>query len=85
MKVLITGSNGFIGGHVCKYLKEKGEYVIGLGRREKSVPEVDEYICCDMDSELWHLLKWIRLMQLSIWQRICVKNLIMWKLLHIIV
>lgn len=31
MKVLITGSNGFIGGHVCKYLKEKGEYVIGLG------------------------------------------------------
>lgn len=51
MNVLVTGSNGFIGGHVCKYLKEKGEYLIGLGRREKSVPEVDEYICCDMDSD----------------------------------
>lgn len=51
MNILITGSNGFIGGHVCKYLKEKGEYVIGLGRRSVSVPEVDEYVCCDIDSD----------------------------------
>lgn len=51
MNVLITGSNGFIGGHVSKYLKDKGEYIIGLGRKKKSISEVDEYICCDIDSQ----------------------------------
>lgn len=51
MNVLVTGSNGFIGSHVSKYLKQNGYYVIGLGRREKSVEIVDEYLCCDMHSE----------------------------------
>ena len=49
--ILITGSNGFIGRHVCEYFRQKGYYVIGLGRREKSVPEVDEYLKIDLESE----------------------------------
>lgn len=51
MNVLVTGSNGFIGRHVCNYLREKNIYVIGLGRQAASVPVVNEYICCDMDSD----------------------------------
>lgn len=51
MNVLITGSNGFIGRHVCDYLKARNIYVVGLGRQKQSAPVVDEYICCDMDSE----------------------------------
>ena len=49
MRVLVTGSNGFIGKHVCKYLRERDCHVIGLGRREQSeTTEVDEYISCDL-------------------------------------
>lgn len=51
MNVLVTGSNGFIGRHVCDYLSKNNIYVIGLGRQAISVPAVNEYICCDMDSE----------------------------------
>ena len=32
MKILVTGSNGFIGSNVSRWLKERGHYVIGLGR-----------------------------------------------------
>lgn len=49
--ILITGSNGFIGRHVCEYFRKKGCYVIGLGRREKSVPEVDEYLKIDLSED----------------------------------
>ena len=51
MNVLVTGSNGFIGTHVCRYLKEKGMYVIGMGRRAEATSKVDEYVCCDMSSD----------------------------------
>lgn len=56
MNILVTGSNGFIGNHVCQYLKEKwGDkaYIIGLGRKEKAFDEsnVDEYIQCDLACE----------------------------------
>lgn len=51
MNILVTGSNGFIGGHVCKWLQEHNCYVIGLGRREISETLVDEYICCDLSEE----------------------------------
>ena len=48
MKVLITGSNGFIGSHVAAHLKKKGIYVIGLDRGDAPRSEVDEYIACDL-------------------------------------
>ena len=50
MKVLLTGSNGFIGHHVCSYLHKHGVYVIGLGRSEKSLAVCDEYVSCDLFS-----------------------------------
>lgn len=34
-----------------EYLKNKGCYVIGLGRKEQSTCNVDQYISCDVDSE----------------------------------
>lgn len=51
MKILVTGSNGFIGSHVVRHLRNKGCYVIGLDRAEESRVEVDEYIFCDLYSE----------------------------------
>ncbi len=51
-KILVTGSNGFIGSNVCKYLKKQGAYVIGLGRRpESGVSEIDEYIQCELSGK----------------------------------
>lgn len=51
MNVLVTGSNGFIGNHVSKYLRSKGFYVVGLGRHKMSLAEVDEYISCDLATD----------------------------------
>lgn len=51
VNVLVTGSNGFIGSHTVQYLRNKGCYVIGLGRKEKSTCKVDKYVSCEMDSE----------------------------------
>ena len=53
MNILITGSNGFIGSHVARYLKEKGEVIVGLGRSPKpdDVSFVDEYIQCDLATD----------------------------------
>lgn len=49
-KVLVTGSNGFIGSHMCRYLREKGYRVVGLGRSDAPRTPVDDYICCDLGS-----------------------------------
>lgn len=50
MNILVTGSNGFIGSHVARYLKNKGHYVVGLGRKEYPAcsTNVSQYICCDL-------------------------------------
>ena len=45
MRILLTGANGFIGRHVCKYLREQGAEVIGLDiGPEAKHPEMDGYI-----------------------------------------
>lgn len=53
MNILVTGSNGFIGSHVARYLKDRGHYVVGLGRTENphNAEDVNEYISCDLGSE----------------------------------
>lgn len=53
MHILVTGSNGFIGGNVATYLRKKGHYVIGLGRRKYPIvsENVDEYVSCDLQSD----------------------------------
>lgn len=53
MNILITGSNGFIGGHVAQYFKKKGHYIIGLGRSKiaYNTSVVDEYIQCNLATE----------------------------------
>lgn len=51
MKVIVTGSNGFIGRNVCRWLKNKTDWCIcGLGRRLQSESLVDEYVKCDLDN-----------------------------------
>lgn len=53
MNILLTGSNGFIGNHVAKYLKSQGHYIIGLGRKESATDPfaINEYIQCNLSSE----------------------------------
>lgn len=53
MNILVTGSNGFIGSHVARYLKDRGHYIVGLGRTEKphNPEDISEYISCDLGSE----------------------------------
>ena len=38
MKVLVTGANGFLGQHLCVYLKNKNLEVIGAGRNASRIP-----------------------------------------------
>jgi len=63
MNIIVTGSNGFIGGHVAEYLKQNNEYVIGLGRSEnpKNQSVISEYVQCDLTTEkIYHLLNEVR-------------------------
>lgn len=50
MRVLVTGSNGFIGHHACAWLQERGVEVIGLGRSDQPKCQCDGYIQCDLGS-----------------------------------
>lgn len=53
VNILVTGSNGFIGSNVCKYLKKQGCYVIGLdlAPTRATHSQVDAYVQCDLSSE----------------------------------
>lgn len=50
MNILVTGSNGFIGGHVCEYLMDQGDYVIGLDLAEAPSKQCYEYISCNLST-----------------------------------
>ena len=43
MRILITGSNGFVGGRVVAAARERGWQVVGLGRQPRPAVEVDGY------------------------------------------
>lgn len=43
-KILVTGSNGYIGQHLVKYLQLKGHYVVGLDRIDRGFNLGDEFI-----------------------------------------
>jgi GDP-4-dehydro-6-deoxy-D-mannose reductase len=51
-KVIVTGVNGFVGGHLTDDLIRQGFDVIGVGREEQSVPQLAEklsaYYACDL-------------------------------------
>ncbi len=51
-RAIVTGANGFVGGHVVAELAARGCRVIAVGHQEKAEPgiaeRIDEYLCCDV-------------------------------------
>ena len=43
MRILVTGANGFVGGPVCRALRDAGHQVIGSVRRELTPPPGIEF------------------------------------------
>jgi nucleoside-diphosphate-sugar epimerase len=52
MRILLTGSNGFVGGDLASFLLRRGHFVAGLGRSPEPVRAVSEYLCCDLGEPL---------------------------------
>jgi nucleoside-diphosphate-sugar epimerase len=52
MKILVTGSNGFIGGAVARALQLRGDDVMGLGRHAQAKTPVHQYIVHDLVNPL---------------------------------
>jgi nucleoside-diphosphate-sugar epimerase len=48
MRLLLTGSNGFIGGRIAAAAAERGWHVTGLGRAPRAATPVAGYICHDV-------------------------------------
>lgn len=50
-KILVTGSSGFIGGHLVKRLKDQGHFVVGVDLEMPKYNTPDEFIQCDLRNE----------------------------------
>ena len=60
IKVLVTGATGYIGSHVCKFLKRNNCHVIGVDRvsRPHTIKHMDQLLVADYDSaETYETLK----------------------------
>lgn len=53
-RVLVTGSTGFVGSHVVKFLRENQYYIIGIGRKENSDSNkyCDEFYSIDISKPI---------------------------------
>lgn len=52
MRILLTGSNGFVGGDLASLLLQRGHFVIGLGRSPEPGRAVSEYLRRDLGEPL---------------------------------
>lgn len=52
MRVLVTGSNGFVGSRIATLLRARGDFVIGLGRSKVAAGSVNQYLCHDLAQPL---------------------------------
>lgn len=50
-RILVTGSSGFIGGHLVKRLKDQGHFVVGVDLEMPKYNTPDEFIQCDLRNE----------------------------------
>jgi nucleoside-diphosphate-sugar epimerase len=50
-RILVTGSSGFIGGHLVKRLKDQGHFVVGVDLEMPKYNIPDEFIQCDLRNE----------------------------------
>lgn len=60
MKILVTGSSGFIGGSICIEAKALGHEIVGVDKQKKEylLPFIDEFIHGDFSNEyLLHFLR----------------------------
>ena len=52
MRMLLTGSNGFVGGHIAAAARRRGWTVLGLGRQPAPATAVDQYVRHDLGEPL---------------------------------
>lgn len=50
-RILVTGSSGFIGGHLIKHLRDQGHFVVGVDLEMPKYNTPDEFIQCDLRNE----------------------------------
>ncbi len=52
MRLLLTGSNGFLGSHIARDAKVRGWHVVGVGRQPTPATEVEAYLRHDLTAPL---------------------------------